>query len=473
MSATLTGRPHPVQPVRRPGPGPVWPLTAVCVGLPLWWILGLASLILPLAAAVMVWQLLPRRRQLQAPRGFGLWLLFLAMVAISVLVLWADAPGAVPGGGLGRLASWLVTATFFAAATVAMIWVGNHSEQEVATRAVLRAVGWLFVVSVAGGWLGLLAPHVELTSAAQLLLPHGIRNATFVTDLVRPVTAQVQDVLGYAEARPAAPYPYTNAWGANTALYLPFFVLGWLTPDAGRGRRVVGFVVLAAAVVPVIDSLNRGMWLGILLMAVLAAARLTSLGRYGALLALVAGTAVAALALVATPLGTTIVERVQHPHSNARRADLASSTLQYALSSPVVGYGSTRPVQGNFASVAGGATADCPQCSVPPFGTHGQFYRIAYTEGLPALALFLGFLGYRLLRQAGSRDPVVIAVSLMTVTAVFFTFFYNLLPHALFVVMLGLGLAWRRLEAGGRRSAGLGAAPAAEVGRADRSGTGS
>jgi hypothetical protein len=418
-----------------------WPLAAICLGLPAWWLLGFGTTILMLMALPMLWQL-RRNGPVLVPKGFGLWLMFLVVIAISSLTLLADAPGAVKGGGFGRISSWALFTSYYLAATVVLLWVGNLDERKLPAISVARLVGWLYVISTVGGWLGLLYPNLHLVSALELLLPGGLRHNPLVQELAHPVTAQVQDVLGFSSPRPAAPYAFTNAWGANTVVYLPFFVVGWL-PRGSGWRRPAGLVVLAASLVPIIYSLNRGMWIGILFSAALATVHLALRGRFGALIGMTAGAAVIAVGVLATPLGETVVERLQHPHSNTRRADLATGTLQSAMASPVVGFGSTRPVQGNFVSVAQGKTADCPKCQVPPYGTHGQLYRLVFTTGLLGAGLYFAFFGVRLWRHARSRDPLVLAAWVAAATSVLFTLYYNVLPHALYVVFAGLGLAWR------------------------------
>ena len=451
----------PGLPVQVPGPArptaPVrkltWPLATICLGLPVWWLLGFPSTVLIFMMLPMLWHL-RRKGGVLVPRGFGLWLLFLIVIGISSLTLFADAPGAVKGGGFGRIASWAIFTSYYLAATVVMLWIGNLDEDELPSISVVRLLGFLFVVSTAGGWLGMLAPNLHLVSALELVLPGGLRSSTLVQDLAHPVTAQVQSFLGYNSARPAAPYPFTNAWGANTALYLPFFVVGWLTRGSGW-RRPVGLVVLAASMVPIIYSLNRGMWIGLLFAAALATLRLTLMGRFAALLVMTAGSLILALGVLTTPLGDKVVERLQNGHSNARRSDLASNTVASALGSPVVGFGSTRPVQGNFVSLAQGASEDCPKCEVPPLGTHGQLYRLIFTTGFLGAGLYFAFLGRRLIRHARSRDPMVMAAWVTASVSVLFTLYYNVLPHALYAVMAGLGLAWRldRLEAKRREDA--------------------
>ena len=50
----------------------VWPFYVLFVGLPVWWVLGLAGLVWPIVAFVMLFALL-RRRRVDLPRGFLLW----------------------------------------------------------------------------------------------------------------------------------------------------------------------------------------------------------------------------------------------------------------------------------------------------------------------------------------------------------------------------------------------------------------
>ena len=55
---------------------PSWVLTATVAFMPLWWALGLAAFIWIIAAVPMAWILL-HRTPVRAPRGFGVFLLFL------------------------------------------------------------------------------------------------------------------------------------------------------------------------------------------------------------------------------------------------------------------------------------------------------------------------------------------------------------------------------------------------------------
>src|SRR5690606_27872937 len=98
--------------------------------------------------------------------------------------------------------------------------------------------------------------------------------------------AQLQEVLGYPTPRPAAPWGYTNLWGNNVLLLLPWFVLAGWTYARHRWQKIGMLATLAISVIPIIVSLNRGLWLGLAVAAGYAALRLALRGRLLAIAAL-------------------------------------------------------------------------------------------------------------------------------------------------------------------------------------------
>ena len=255
---------------------PGWPLAVLFLGFPLWWALGLAQLIFFVVAAAMA-VILYRQRAVRVPHGFALWLLFLVWMLAGALLFRANAPDTVPGGGLGRLAGFSVWAGWYVAVTIAMLYVANTARQ-VSTLRIVRLLGWMFVVTTAFGLLAVLIPTFEFKSPMELVLPQRLVSTNFVRTLVHPSLSSSSDFLGYVQPRPTAPFPYSNAWGNNLALYLPFFILGWFGRDAGWRRKAAPLVLLAA-VFPITFSLNRGLWLSLALAAVYAAFRLAVNGR--------------------------------------------------------------------------------------------------------------------------------------------------------------------------------------------------
>jgi hypothetical protein len=420
---------------------PGWPLTMLYLGFPVWWALGMAQLIFFVMAAAMAVSLY-RQGSLRVPRGFGLWLLFLAWMFAGFFLLLATAPGTVPGGGLGRLFGFSVWACWYVAVTIVMLYVTNTARQ-VSTQRIVRLLGWMFVLTTGFGMLSVLAPDLEFRSLMELVLPQSVVSTTFVHTLVHPSLSSSVDFLGYVQPRPTAPFPYSNDWGNNIALYLPYFVLAWFGRDAGW-RKKLGPFLLIAAIFPIVFSLNRGLWISLALAAAYAALRLAVNGRGRALQALVAAVLVGGIVFVSSPLYDTMMLRVETPHSNERRAGTADTVVATAAEgSPVVGYGMTRTMQGNFSSLAGGETEGCHQCAAPPLGTQGFMWRLVLTTGFGGTALILSFIGYQFLRRARGPSPLDVTTCAVLLVAVLCFFVYDSLGPAMFTVAITVGLMAR------------------------------
>lgn len=426
-----------------------WPLSILFLGLPLWWVLGLMTL-LPIAMSLVMFVQLLRRRNVVLPGGFALWALFLVWVALGVFVLWVDAPGALTGGGPARLLVFVSRCAWYFAGTVSMLWVATRSESELPTGWLYQLLGGLFVLTAAGGLLGLLAPLLQFPSPVELLLPTGIRSNALVQSLVHPAAADIQDVLGRPEPRPKAPFAYSNSWGSVLALSLPFFLVAWFR-DGRRWQRLLGPLVLLGAAVPVVYSLNRGLWLCLVLGAVALLALQVFRRRLAPLVVTAALLVALGIAFAASPLETIFAERLDHPHSNERRGDLLVATVRsVATGSPVVGFGSTRDVQGNFTSIAGGATADCSACGVPPLGTQGQLWGVIFSQGFVGTALFGLFFLSSFLRCWRCRTTTETLCAFVLLFFGLQLFVYDTLDFPILVVMIAIGVLTRERHTSGR-----------------------
>ncbi len=434
------------QPARRWRPPTHWPLSVTLLGFPVWWALGLRTLLPMLLALVMADQL-ARRRKLVLPGGFAIWAMYLAWFCLGLFVLFADAPGAVPGGDPSRLLVFGYRAAWYVTATIGLLWVTNLSESELPTRWLYQLLGFMFLVTTVGGVTGVLAPNVEFTSLVEAMLPRGLRSNSLVQSMVHPAVADLQNVLGRPEARPKAPFPFANSWGSNLALYLPFFLVAWFR-HGPRWQRFVGPVVLVLATIPVVYSLNRGLW--VCLAAGAAGLVWLQIGKARplAVLATVVALVSATLALALSPLGTVFQERLENQHSNDRRGQLLTQTWNSTIEgSPVVGFGSTRDVQGSFASIAGASTPDCGPCGVPPLGTQGHIWQLIFSQGLVGAVLFLSFFALALSRCWRCRTTTE---TLGTFVLAFFGLLllvYDTLGMPLFTVMLVVGLVAREQRA--------------------------
>lgn len=432
--------------------GPGWPILVVFGGFPLWWLLGLSTFLFLAACVPPAMYLWRNRERVVVPRGFGAWLLFLAWVMLGLGVLWAQAPGAVVDGGLGRLFVFLWRLSWYLAATVILLFIGNLSERELPTRRMAEVLGLMFVYTTAGGLVGSFLPTLELTSPMELLLPGRLAANPLVTDWIHPKVASIETILGYEQARPQAPFAYANVWGSAYAFFLPFFLITWLI-KAGPLRRVSGALILAASLWPVVYSLNRGLWLSLGLMGLFVLAKILSSGNLAAVRRTVAALLAGGLLVAVSPLPGMIQDRLDNPHSNNRRGLLVEQTVRSALTgSPLVGFGSTRDVQGNFASVAGGDRPGCRACGVPPMGTQGHLWLLMFATGLGGTLSFLAFFVIRFARHWRERTLYGLTGCAILLSFGQFLFTYDLVEVPLFTVMAATGLMWRarRLEDGAK-----------------------
>lgn len=439
--------------LRRPG----WPLFALYVLFPLWWVLGLSHFIFLVLSVPMAWELM-RRRPVFAPTGFGVWLLFLVVVASGSLLLWVVPPGTVPVEGTGKLLAWSYHFAWYVAVTIVALYIVNMPERELPTEKVMRLLGLMFVYTVLGGLAGVLFPRLDFPSLLELVVH--VPSDNFLSFLLHPWVNTPSEFLGYEQPRPTAPFSYANDWGNNLGLFLPFFCATWLRRDAGW-RRPVGAVVLVASFVPIAYSLNRGLWAGLIVAAVLVALRLAAMGRVRVLQVTVALLMVGAAAFVVSPLYDTVALRVDTPHSNDRRAELSEEVFSKTVAlSPLLGYGETRGISGNFASIAGGSTPDCEQCGVPPLGTQGFLWRLIFTTGLLGTLLFLAFVIGQFLRFVRAEDPVALIGCLVIFLALIFSWVYDSLESPLFTMMIAIGLLNRRFLRDGQTARSLSASRA-------------
>ncbi|WCO68557.1 hypothetical protein PO878_07425 [Iamia majanohamensis] len=400
---------------------PHWPITLCIAGFPLWWALGAGALIWPVFAAPLAVRLVTRRRPIQVPFGFGLWLLYLVFVVLSVTAL--DG-GGLPFAYLWRLASYASCTVFFLAIVAA-------DEEEIPSSYVVRLLAGFWVVVVVGGWLGVLLPAGELPSLTARLLPDSLAGNDFFQELTTPGFAQVQDILGYPLGRPKAPFVYTNDWGSAYALLLPFFFLSWLQSVDVR-RRATAYVLLAASLVPVFISLNRGLWLSLGVALIYAAGRHGDVGRT-ARRALVALLTVGLLVVVFTPVRGIVESRAENDHSSAGRERIYVESLGATLESPIIGLGGPVPFPGNRV--------------YPNLGTQGMLWTVLVSTGYVGLGVFLA-AWLRLIWETRAGPPVTFWCHVALIVGLVQILVYDMIPSSLHIVFIAaaLGVRAARLE---------------------------
>jgi hypothetical protein len=422
-----------------------WPLTALLMLYPLWWALGMGTLIVPMLAVPMALQLW-RRRPVAVPPGFGIWLLFLLWVLVSTVMLGENPPGTLPDADGGRLVSVVFNLAGYLAATVILLYAGNLTEEEFPRRRLVRQLGAFFVVVVVGGLLGVLAPRFQFTSPVEMLLPESVTRVGFVRSLVHPASSQLQDVLGFTSPRPSAPFGYTNTWGNCLALLIGWFVISWLL-DGRTGRRIAGFGILLVAAVPIVYSLNRGLWIGLAVIALVTAGRLALRGRLLVIAGLFVTVLLAVVMVLTTPLATIVEGRLDNPQSNKIRGFTIERTLDVVEYSPVIGFGSTRAALGSSNSIAIGADDQCRRCGNPTLGSNGQLWLVLIAQGIGGVVLYFGFFLRSMWAYRRDRTPIGDAGFLTLMLTFLFMFLYNALTMPLVVTMLAVALLWRNKQA--------------------------
>jgi hypothetical protein len=430
---------------------PDWPVTLLLALYPLWWALGLGVLIFPIVAAPMVLLLLRCRlagRPVRLPPGFGWWLVFLTAVVVSIGVLGVDPPGTVAEHAGTRLVAVVYKLAMYLALTVLLVYTGNLSATELSRRRLVRLLGWLFVVTVAGGLLGMVAGRFAFTSPVEWLLPHQIRDKGFVQSLVHPYAAQIMDLVGAAKPRPAAPWGYTNTWGNNFCLLAGWLVVAAFSAGTRRRTKLLAALCLLASVVPAVTSLNRGLWIGLGLLTGYVALRYALMGRLWIFGACTVAAGALLVALVASPLGDTVNARLDNGKSNGVRSFLIERAVDGFESSPVIGYGGTRNTIGGRNSIAVGERAGCEHCGNFTIGGNGQLWQLLYSHGAVGTIGYLGFFGYGLWRFRRDRSPIGIAAGAAIATSFSAMLWYNSLVTPLAFMFLAFALLWRNESEG-------------------------
>jgi len=420
MATAVAVRPAAAERGLRPG----WPILAVYLLFPVWWVLGLGQFIWPILAVPMLFALLTRRR-VALPRGFGVWVAFLAWMLISGLQL--DA--------FDRTVGFAYRGTIYLSATIVLLYVFNLGADELPSRRVVNALAFFWLFVVVGGFLAIFFPDFSFRTPVEALLPRALLSNGFVYEMVHPGFAQVHTFLGYPVPRPAAPFVYTNDWGSNFGILLPFVTVSFVRSRSDLWRLVL-LVAGIASLVPIVVSLDRGLWLSVGIGLLYAMLRLGAAGRGRAFGAVAVLLPVAIAMLWLSPLHQLITDRFANPHSNTRRLDLYQESVEGVGQSPLFGFGAPRP--SDLSSTA------------PAVGTQGQFWLVLFSHGYPGLVFFLGWFGLTWWRARGNDPPDAFLAHVVLLIAFVQMLFYGWLPVQIHTLMIASALGWRALEARAR-----------------------
>jgi O-antigen ligase len=398
-----------------------WPVLLLFGAFPVWWVLGLSSLIWIILALPMLAWLLARGR-VRVPKGFGLWLAFLFWMLLSATQL----------DEARRWYAFSYRAALYLSMTVMFIYVYNLPRAAVPAKRIILVLTLFWGTVICFGLVALVAPDARVTTPASMLLPGSIAANPFAQDLFSAKLAQVQSFIGYDLPRPAAPFTYTNEWGGAVGLLTPMALAGLGMLRSYLTRNVVR-LLLVASLVPIVVSANRGLWVGLGVGLVYAAIRVALRGNARALMAIVGFLALVAAMVTLTPLERFVNDRLAHQHSNERRSSLSEQAIRGSLESPVLGYGGPRE------------SPDLP--NAPEIGTHGQVYLVLFSQGVPGLAFFLGWwLWAAWVSHRGATGPPLWCHVMLLIGALEFLY-YDMMPTQLHLMMVVAAVAWREREA--------------------------
>jgi hypothetical protein len=426
---------------------PAWPIAVMLVGWPLWWFLGFGDYVPILFAIPMIrrmyrWRAY-RQRTIRVPPGFGIWVMFLVVTVASAAELSQTAPGTVASPTSHRLISWALRAGVYLAVTVALLYAGNLTEDELPRRRLAFLLGLVGIYTVAGGVGGVVAPHLQFTSPLAYLVPQSMQLENGLLQMMlHPGFSQVQNFLGFAEGRPRAPFDYTNMWGNCLAILLPWLLVAWWSHGTRRQRQAV-LAVFAIALIPAIYSLDRGLWVGIGCSILYVAVRYAARGKLAMLIGLTVAVALVGIVILASPLEGLISQRLSHGKSDNVRTSLSILATRDALASPLIGYGDTRHEQGSTNSIAVGKTIKCLSCGSRDIGGNGQLWLLLITSGFLGAALYIGFFAYGTIRYWRDPTPYGMAGVLVLLLGFVFMIVYIAVGPPLTFTMLAYALLWK------------------------------
>lgn len=400
---------------------PRWPLTILLAAFPLWWVMGLGTLIWPLLSVVMVHYLV-RRGDIRVPRGFGIWLLFLLWVVLSVVGL----------DSATRLIGFTYRLAMYGACTIIFIYVYNLSAKKL-TDYILGVITLFFAAVVAGGYLGLALPTLTIKTPLSYVLPGFLLSNDLVREIAIVGTTQFNpDAWAYRDPRPSAPFLYTNNWGNAYSILLPL-VASYLIRCRGTRRFWPVLLLIIASFPPAFLTLNRGMFLGLGIAALVMAWRYLRIGDPRGLFAVILGSVVAVGAFIVLPISERLDTRLESSGTNESRLTVYTETIMRTAQSPFLGFGAPRPAEA---------------VGVPHAGTQGQVWMVLFSHGYVALFLFLLWFVFLVTRTRTRGDLPGITCHAVLVVTLVEVFYYGILVHGLALVMIVAGLALHPSERG-------------------------
>jgi hypothetical protein len=396
---------------------PLWPLAAMFGLMPLWWALGVWYFVWPFFGAAM-FVLLTTRGRVRLPTGTALWLVLLAVIALSATRL----------DRVTQLFVFILRYGHLLTAFIVGVYVYNLARDKVPWVRIANPLVVFWFATVALGWVGVLAPKLSLPSPFEIVLPERLSGERFITDITHLDATEFNPRSYHPIYRPAAPYPYTNNWGTAYCFLVPF-VLAYLTSVKRGAMRIPLLVSLPLSIVPAFLTLNRGMFIGLGAGVLYLLGREILRGRVRLLLPVAAILLAGWIVTLFIPVIDLITNRTSTTDTTSDRFDLYVQTWAAVMHSPLLGYGQPNAVDTTHAA--------------EPLGTQGMIWQVLYSHGIPATICLYLLFAVIARRLAAAVTPAGLWLSALPVIAVIVTPFYSFIDPNMSVLFfaIALGLA--------------------------------
>lgn len=380
---------------------PRWPLMLPFGGYLLSWVLGFGNLVWAISACCML-AILLRSRVVRFPKGFGIWLLFLMWAACSMIMI--DSAARVFGASY-RLVLYI-------SATIIAVYVYN-SWRNLSSRFVAGAVTCFLGMMTIAGYFAMIFPQFVLRTPMSYIVPGGLASNDLVAEMVTIRSTQWNpNAWIVTEPRPSAPFLYTNTWGNVYSIVLPIALAYLISVWEERRRRWLVLALVVASIPPALATLNRGMFVGLGIVALWYAIQTLRDGRVIPVLLGVVALAGGAAIWLALPVSQALFTRVEVSSSSADRLSLYAATFKKVMDSPLFGFGAPRPSEEPW---------------MPSLGTQGQFWMILFSYGFIGAALFLGFFLYAFTKALRRLDVFGVAWGAVVLTTIVEIFYYGMM----------------------------------------------
>ncbi len=378
--------------------------------LPLFWALGMGYFTFAIAGAACGLGLL-LMKPIRVPKGFGPWLLYIGWMLTSALMLEPT---------VNRYLSFTIRAITYIGATNLFLYIYNIPPKYLPTSRILGSIASIFVfTAIIGGYLGLFLGEVRFNTPLSQVMPRSLLQNSVVNNVVRPPFAQRQDFLGFGLNRPAMPFSFTNVWG-STLVPATFAAIAY-AGRVKRFRRLIPFVALLA-LIPMVVSANRGLWIALIGSVFYVAIRRASKGQLVLAIRLVVILFFAGALILVSPLGEIAGGRATSSHSIDARGDIYTDVLVRVPDSPLLGYG---------------APLSNPNPNRPAIGTHGMFWTALFSQGIPGLILYISFwagMAFRTGRRIQNQEQLLLHLAIASALPTMMI--YDHLPASLPIMMM-------------------------------------